>query len=174
MGNMIFIGGIHGVGKTYLCQKLKETYNLNSYSASSLISNLKKEQFTINKNIESIHQNQELLVKAARKLKEEKPYLLDGHFCLLNKDGEITRIPSTTFENLAPQSIIVIINSIEQIAKHLINRDQHQYDFEFLKDFQNQEINYASEIAKLLNIPILIHPASNELSELITFINLST
>lgn len=168
---MIFVGGIHGVGKTYLCEKLKERRDLNSYSASLLISDLKQELFTANKKIEGIRQNQDLLVEAVKQLKEQRLYLLDGHFCLLNKEGEVTKIPNTTFENLAPKSIIVITNSIEQIAKHLINRDQSHYDLKLLEDFQNQEVEYATEISQTLKIPLLVHPASNNLTELIAFID---
>lgn len=174
MTNMIFVGGIHGVGKTYLCEKLKERLDLSSYSASRLISNLKQELFTANKKIEGIHQNQDLLVEAAKQLKEQRLYLLDGHFCLLNKDGEVIKIPSATFENLAPKSIIVITNSIEKIAKHLMNRDQSQYDFKLLEKFQNQEVEYATEISQTLNTPLLIHPASNNLTELMAFIDRSS
>lgn len=35
--NIIFIAGIHGVGKSTLCKKLSSRYNIEHYSASELI-----------------------------------------------------------------------------------------------------------------------------------------
>lgn len=168
---MIFLGGIHGVGKTYLCQKLKDIRNLNSYSASNLIGDLKREWFTSNKKIIEIDQNQNFLIEAVKQLQENRTYLLDGHFCLLDKEGIVTKIPINTFKILAPKSIIIVVNSVEQIAKYLMNRDKSSYDLKFLENFQKRELEYAIEISQLLNIPFFIHSATNELSDLLIHID---
>ena len=55
MNNMIFVGGIHGVGKTSFCKKISKAYSLEFYSASALISEIKKEQFSKNKMVEHIN-----------------------------------------------------------------------------------------------------------------------
>ena len=34
---MIFVSGIHGVGKTFFCNRLKEQLGIATYSASKLI-----------------------------------------------------------------------------------------------------------------------------------------
>ena len=39
---MIFIGGIHGVGKSYFCEKLKEVTGIVCYTSSNLIEQKKK------------------------------------------------------------------------------------------------------------------------------------
>lgn len=44
---MIFISGVHGVGKSYYCAQLKDKLGLNSYSVSTLISELKQGDFAI-------------------------------------------------------------------------------------------------------------------------------
>ena len=41
---IIFVAGIHGVGKTYLCQRLKESMGVDHFSASQLISEFKGEK----------------------------------------------------------------------------------------------------------------------------------
>lgn len=38
---MIFVGGIHGVGKSFFCDAVKNKLGLNSYSASQLIADKK-------------------------------------------------------------------------------------------------------------------------------------
>ena len=45
---MIFISGIHGVGKSYFCEKLKEVTGIESYASSSLIEQKKKVIFAKN------------------------------------------------------------------------------------------------------------------------------
>lgn len=90
---MILVGGIHGVGKTTLCKYIEKEFGLSHYSSSALISKLKKKQFT-DKRIENIDSNQDFLIEALCNMNlKNQEYLLDGHFCLLNKNGEIVNIP---------------------------------------------------------------------------------
>jgi hypothetical protein len=65
--NLIFVGGIHGVGKTTLCKKLTEELHFNHYSASQLIKMLKSENGdgdNKNKGVKNIDGNQDLLITA--------------------------------------------------------------------------------------------------------------
>jgi RHS repeat-associated protein len=90
---MLFISGIHGVGKSYFCEKVKSCLGINAYSASTLISELKSELFKKDKLIADIENNQGYLLAAVKKLDEmEQIYLLDGHLCLLNAQGDVQRI----------------------------------------------------------------------------------
>ncbi|MDO9566554.1 MAG: AAA family ATPase [Candidatus Desulfaltia sp.] len=100
---MIFISGVHGVGKSYFCEEVKRRLGLNAYSASMLISELKKERFEKNKLIRDIDDNQDYLLSAIKRIRgSEKFYLLDGHFCLLNAQGQVQRIHLQTFLDLKP------------------------------------------------------------------------
>lgn len=42
MNKIIFISGIHGVGKDYIANIIKEYSKINVYSASDLIKNIQK------------------------------------------------------------------------------------------------------------------------------------
>ena len=44
---MIFISGIHGVGKSHFCNQVEEELNIVTYSASKLIAEKKKQQENI-------------------------------------------------------------------------------------------------------------------------------
>lgn len=46
---MIFISGIHGVGKTYFCNIVKNELGFEAYSSSQLISQEKGKDFSNNK-----------------------------------------------------------------------------------------------------------------------------
>ena len=79
---MILISGIHGSGKTYFCERVKEATGFSTYSASSLISERKKSGFSPGKLIPDIDDNQSYLFSAVDDLKaNSSSFLLDGHFC---------------------------------------------------------------------------------------------
>lgn len=143
-----FIAGIHGVGKTYYTKSLND--NIPTYSASDLIRKYKNIE---GKKTKKIGENQNLLLNAISDLKEKEIYL-DGHFCLLNKNEEITRIPINIFKELKLKRIILIHASIEKIIERLYQRDSQKYDKKLLEKFQQEEIEYGKEIAKELNIEL--------------------
>lgn len=104
---MIFISGVHGVGKSYFCDIVKESLGINTYTASSLIADEKKQYFSSDKLSVDIEDNQYHLLNAVKRLESAgNKYILDGHFCLLNSKKEIVRIGIDTFLNLQLQAIV--------------------------------------------------------------------
>jgi adenylate kinase len=162
---MIFVAGIHGVGKTFFCTQFSKDIGRIHYSSSDLISEQKSEIKTNNKKITQITKNQDFLFEALKKI-DTTNSVLDGHFCLLNKNSEITRIPEGTFLRLLPEIIIVLTDTIDTIHQKLINRDQQSYDKGLLEQFQQEEIKYGLEISKLLNIPFHLFDTKSNLEEL--------
>lgn len=168
---MIFISGVHGVGKSYFCQKLKEIMEIESYVSSSLIEQMKNVAFGVDKKIIEIDDNQKYLLSAVEKLKEKNSFfLLDGHFCLLNKEGTITRIPEQTFINLHPEAIVLLTEKEEIIAERRMARDGVEVDIESTRKFQEAEITYAREIAEKLGVPLKISKGINDFQSTIEFI----
>ena len=167
---IIFIGGVHGVGKTTLCKKIESRFNIEHFSASNLIAKEKAEENLRNKQVENITGNQDFLVTAINKyFKSETWYLLDGHFCLLNKNNEITKIPYSTYEGICPSAIIVLVDEPENIYTRLNLRDSIKHDLSLLRSFQEQEIDYADYIKDKLNIPYIMCNISEE-EKIYTFI----
>ena len=102
---MVFVSGVHGVGKSYFCDILKKRLNISSHTASSLITERKKARFSTDKHVADIDINQLYLLEAVKELKDrDEEFLLDGHFCLLDQTGKITRIPLETFIRLSPDA----------------------------------------------------------------------
>ncbi|MCY8233465.1 ATP-binding protein [Priestia endophytica] len=169
---MIFVGGIHGVGKTYLCTQLSQEHQLLHYSASTIISREKNECFTRDKRISRISTNQDFLKIGLNKLGiANKDFLLDGHFCLIDKDRSIVKIPEATFFSLSPKAIVTVTNSIDKVISNLKSRDDQDYDAQFLNDFQKEEINYSREIASKLDVPFYIYNPLKPTQEIFDFIN---
>ena len=58
---MIFVNGVHGVGKSYFCNLVKESTGIETYSASTLIAEKKQSEFAKDKLIPDIDDNQQFL-----------------------------------------------------------------------------------------------------------------
>lgn len=168
---MIFISGVHGVGKSYLCKKVKSGLNIDTYSASTLISESKQKPFSADKLIPDIDTNQQYLLSKVNELRaHDNSFLLDGHFCLLNGEGAVTRIRIETFTTLKPDAIVLLTEQPEIIAERRKSRDGITYDVGGIRDFQNEEITYAKEVAAVLGVELKISRGHNDLSSTILFI----
>lgn len=78
---------------------------------------------------------------------------MDGHLTLLNKNGEIERIPEETFFEINPKILIIKIADAKSIYERLKQRDNKEWDINKLIAMQNEELTYAKEIASKLAIP---------------------
>lgn len=168
---MIFISGVHGVGKSYFCGEVKKVLGIHAYSASTLISNFKKESFTKDKLIADIEGNQPYLLMAVEKLNaKETNYLLDGHFCLLDAKGNVERIKIQTFLDLAPQAIVLLTESPSVIAERRKQRDEIESNIELINKFQQEEISYAKEVSQIINAPLHISKGASDVETALSFI----
>lgn len=149
--NIIFIGGIHGVGKGTICKEIVSRTNLVHITASEILK-WNEISDSDNKLVANISSTQERLVIGLKNLiKKDKKYLLDGHFCLLNSDQTPIKIDESTFDQINPKVIAIVIDDVEKIRKRLEIRDGKIYDSEVLNQLQEMEIQYAKYLAKILN-----------------------
>lgn len=168
---MIFISGVHGVGKSYFCDMVKESIGIESYSASTLITQRKHSGFAKDKLIPDIDDNQQYLLQAVDELRTSgQNFILDGHFCLLNASGEITRIPYDTFTSLRPDAIILLMENSEVIADRRRERDGIELSIQSIEDFQQEECAYAKEIAAEIGAKLFISAGAGDLIRAIEFI----
>ena len=168
---MIFVSGVHGVGKTHFCSLLKERLGVPAYSASQLIADVKQSGFSPDKRVADIDENQMYLLEAVGKLNRQgKEYLLDGHFCLWNTDGKITRVPEDTFSQLSPDAIVLLTEDPNVIVQRRFERDHIENNVDDIARFQKAEIAYAKEIAEKLKIPLKISQENRDFDNTIEFI----
>lgn len=150
--NIIFIGGIHGVGKGTICKEIVSKTDLIHITASEM---LKWNEISDrdNKLVKNISSTQERLVIGLKNLieKDEK-YLLDGHFCLLNSNEIPSRINEDTFDQINPKAIAIVIDDVQKITKRLEARDGKIYDVKVLNQLQQMEIEYANYLANKYSI----------------------
>lgn len=168
---MIFISGVHGVGKSYFCNMVKDATGIDSYSASTLISLKKHSGFSTDKLIPDIDDNQNYLLQAVNDLKAAgQNFILDGHFCLLNESGIITRIPLDTFTSLRPETIILLTEKPEIIATRRKERDGIDASIQDIADFQHEECAYAKEVATVIGSNLYISGGAADLGRTIEYI----
>jgi adenylate kinase len=156
---IIFVSGIHGVGKTTLITKLVSHFgnSISDESASSIITREKNKNWS-QKKVEDIDINQAALERGIKKIlaSSNKPLLLDGHFCLLNKRNDIEKIDTQIFKFLSPQLIILLIDEPQNIKERINNRDSSSWDLDLITQFQQEEKQYAQKVSKLVNSELLM------------------
>lgn len=168
---MIFISGVHGVGKSFFCDKVNAELGIDTHSASKLISEQKNAGFSSDKLIPDIDDNQRYLLAAVQELNAaDRQYLLDGHFCLLNADGQVTRISPETFTALRPDAIVLLTEKPNVIAERRKQRDGIDHDTNDIRRFQDEEISYAKEVAEALGVPIKISEGADDLNNTLDFV----
>lgn len=150
---IVFIAGVHGVGKGYLCGRLAPMINGEHLTASNLIKNRKV--LGEKKAISGIDENQSILVDELAAFKTEKPYiLLDGHFCLYNEKHEIELLPEILFEKLNVAYIVTLICPPSTIMERLVNRDKNisNLSLNHIYKLQKFEIEQSHKISNFLKI----------------------
>lgn len=168
---IIFVSGIHGVGKTYFCNMTEKKLGIKNYSASQLIAGRREKGFSTDKFVSDIDDNQVLLLDAINELRQVgQNFILDGHFCLLNEEGVITRIPMETYTLLKPDTMILLLENPKIIAKRRFQRDRIRQDECTINDFQCAEKAYATEIAGQLNIPLEVSNGASDLGRIVEII----
>ncbi|MCO7125160.1 ATP-binding protein [Sporolactobacillus shoreicorticis] len=161
MTQIVFISGIHGSGKTTLGKKISEEINIPFDSASNIIKTVSSQNWDKYKKVTDISGNQSKLAKGIAELyANDNILILDGHFCLLDKDNEVIEIDLKTFQEIHIKLIICCTANYHTISKRLSERDQnYKVDLEQIKLFQEKEIEHATEVSNQLNVPIIFFDA---------------
>ncbi|MHC3921713.1 ATP-binding protein [Alcaligenes nematophilus] len=143
----IFIAGIHGVGKSFMCKKIA-IQGIYHASASDIIkSELKEENWGKEKNVKDAINNQTALIKGLKKIeKKTSNLILDGHFTLIS-NNEIIEINQSVFDEIKPKSIILITDDEEKIIEKIKKRDGKEPTYDVSK-FLKAEKQASEEYAK--------------------------
>lgn len=155
-GNIIFLGGIHGVGKGTLCSKIKKEVEIEHLTASELLKWIEVNTDPKNKLVADIPSMQDRLIAGLhQKVEPGRKFLLDGHFCLFDNVGNVEHVPFTTFSKINPVLISVLTEEPEIIVQRLSERDGRSYELKLIRQMQKEEITYGKWVANQLKISFL-------------------
>lgn len=156
---LFLLSGVHGVGKGYFLQNiLKDDKNYTILEASSLIRQYKDSEDAGYKMVNDVSDNQKVLLGALIKEKEQikTDIILDGHLCILNKNGEIERIPEEFLLEASVQGIILLQDAVEDIVKRQNLRDGGGLEKQTISAIQEEEVRFCEYLKSKLNIPYTI------------------
>ena len=154
----IFLGGVHGVGKTTVCNTIFVKAGYYCVTASSLIKTFKSNTDK-GKRVDDIADNQTVLLnQLAIERKKHNQLLLDGHFCLIDSRDQIEPIAVDVFNAINPDLLILLKGNPEEIAERLAKRDGKPWSSAFIQQFQNEEELHAKLISRELTIPLKVIP----------------
>ncbi|WP_156009734.1 ATP-binding protein [Streptococcus ruminantium] len=170
----ILLVGIHGVGKTTLLNKLKDSIDLTALSISDLIrqagNDIKREE----KHTTNIQNNQFLWKEKLKEysfLKDEL-VVLDGHFTLLDKNGDIVELPFETFDGIDIRKIVLKRELPSVIKDRLENRDRTLWNIDLIDNFQEIETKRAQQFSVEKNIRLLEINDGVQIEEVLGFLKL--
>ena len=157
MANLsVFVAGVHGSGKSTLCDEVSRLIGAPFVTASSLIKRAKS--MGIEKSVSNVEYNQAILISEFRNLSNANSrIILDGHFCLLNQDGEIEELSANVFRQLSIKQIVLVIAAPPVIYERLLARDgtTHGLEVATIEAFQRAELKNARNVSNELGLPLI-------------------
>ena len=154
---VIFVAGIHAVGKSTACKAVSCKFGIPHFTASQIIRDEKSSAVLANsKLVVDVVDNQRLLIQGVARLIERGRFFLDGHFTMRRKsDGDIETIHVDVFRELHVESIVLFTDQAEEISKRMHARDGVSHSVELFQSHQDAEIAHAKHVADTLGLPIV-------------------
>jgi adenylate kinase len=163
----IFLGGVHGVGKTYLGRPVAQKLNLIHKTASELIQEERgRATWNVDRRVTEVNENQAALIASVRRLRNEGPQLLlDGHFVLKDTTGSLIRLQMEVFQQLELHAIIVLEAPPGVIVQRLSARTGEPQSLAAIIEFAQAEREHADKVSRDLHIATtyLKSPSEDEL-----------
>ena len=152
----ILLAGIYGVGKSTLAEKLTNQTGIPNYSAGDLISSRNGEKYGANKLVADKDKNQDILAEVVSSLLQKHDrILLAGHFCIVNKQGRVDKLPESVYNALDIERIILLEAPRDVILSHLAGRDGKEYSETLIQALMDQERASAEQTAAKLQCPFV-------------------
>lgn len=163
---LVFLGGVHGVGKSTICEDHLRPAGYACFTASALIREGGSVDVNISKQVSDVDHNQWILLEGLKKVRRSATdVVLDGHYCLLNSERKIEKVPMWLFKEMRADGLALAIGDPAVIAQRLSVRDGHPWTAEFVSNFQTEEVKYAREVADALGVPLHEFSAGGQAQE---------
>lgn len=170
--SVIFLAGVHGVGKGFLGAPVASSMGIAHLTASQLIREEKGQAtWGLDKKTSDLDDNQLALIRAVAQRRLSHPnILLDGHFVLRDAQGVLTPLATSVFKELHLTGVILLTEAESVIAKRLALRDKGTPDVQATSDLAAAELTHAQAVCTELELPLVkIHaPTEASLTDAVT------
>ena len=163
--SVIFLAGVHGVGKGFLGTPVANALGISHFTASQLIREEKGQAtWGADKKTADLDDNQLALIRAVGQRRLTHPsILLDGHFVLRNAQGVLTPLATMVFKELHLTGVILLTEGENIIASRLAMRDKGETDVGAISELAEAELTHAQEVCRELGLPLaIIHTPTAE------------
>lgn len=163
---VIFLAGVHGVGKGYLGMRVCAGLGVQHLTASQLIREEKgRESWGKDKVVIDVDDNQRALIQAVERLRaSRRTLLLDGHFVLRAPDGNFIRLEIEVFSALKLAGVILLSEAADKIAARLQQRDGVRTTLDSIRALAAEEEAHAQDVCRALGIPLAVLASPTEIS----------
>jgi adenylate kinase len=158
---IVFVGGIHGAGKTTVSSRLAVALSGSHVTAGTLIRECaRSETITTgvgNKAVPDVNANQHLLLRglAVHRRHASGPIVLDGHFSLMDPTGMAVAIPMDVYTAISPIAIVLIEADSAVVHSRLLQRDGAAPPLTAIESLSDRERSHAHAVSRALKIPML-------------------
>jgi adenylate kinase len=156
--SVIFLAGVHGVGKGFLGTHVANSMGITHLTASQLIREEKGQAtWGVDKKISDLDDNQLALLRAVNQWRlTHEIILLDGHFVLRNALGVLTPLATLLFKELHLAGVVLLTEDENVIASRLALRDNRAPDVQVIFDLAEAELIHANLVCTALGIPLIV------------------
>jgi adenylate kinase len=163
MNSIVFVGGVHGAGKTTISRQLAESLPASHVTAGALIresaglGRIAGAAGVSNKAVTDVDANQALLLHGLdvyRARIGSGPIVLDGHFSLLSSSGAVVEIPTAIYRAIGPLAVLLVEADGGVIHKRLIKRDGQAPTHAIISLLAARERARAETVCADLKIPM--------------------
>lgn len=155
----ILFSGVHGVGKGFFLDKVKENIqDYDIYSASKLIERYQPSTDAGYKKVSNVNNNQDILIKAIKeeKLCNRKDFIIDGHLCIFNAMGDVEPIPEYFLIDAEITGIVLLQDEPRIICNRINQRDSNKISMRNIEKMQGEEQKYARKLQNKFQIDYVI------------------
>lgn len=168
----VFVGGIHGAGKTTLVRRLSLDLDLREFSAGRLLREREVTGSGTSKASSSFESDQLYVVERLLEITgQREDILLDGHFALSLSDGEVLHIPERFFRRLNPVALLLLDVPVGVARDRLLRRDGKAPPAAFLATLRNEELAAATNVGHSLSLPLCVLRRARSYEEALRFVS---
>lgn len=171
---IIFVAGIHGVGKTFLGAPAAQQLGIRHATASQLIREERGLQsWGLDKRVSGLDENQAALISATKRLRcRGQRLLLDGHFVLRGTNGEFNEIDPQVFRDLQIGAVLLLEANIDVVIERLGVRGDTSWTSSELRTLAEREETHARRVSSALGIAFrsLHTPSKSQFGKMVEMI----